>query len=110
MAARHLRFIYTTDAQASGLLVLASYNWGQGNVVPLIQTMPENPRERNYWTLLAQHRDRIPSETYSYVLNIVSAAVVGENPSLFGFDFEPLVLGTSVTADTEAEVIEASPF
>ena len=59
---------------------------------------------------MLKHRDRIPSETYSYVLNIVSAAVVGENPSLFGFDFEPLALGTSVTEGTEAEVIEASPF
>ena len=105
-AARHLRFIYTTDAQASGLLVMASYNWGQGNVVPLIQAMPENPRERNFWTLLDQHRHRIPSETYNYVFSIVSAAVVGENPSLFGFDFEPLELIESVTDTSVAETAE----
>jgi len=106
VAARHLRFIYTTDAQASGLLVMASYNWGQGNVVPLIQSMPENPRERNFWTLLDQHGDKIPAETYGYVFNIVSAAVIGENPSLFGFDFEPLKLIESVTDTSVAETAE----
>ncbi|UCD24750.1 MAG: FHA domain-containing protein [Gemmatimonadota bacterium] len=103
VAARHLRFIYTTDAQASGLLVMASYNWGQGNVVPLIQAMPENPRERNFWTLLDQHGDRIPAETYGYVFNIVSAAAIGENPALFGFDFEPLSLRTSIAETAETE-------
>jgi len=88
-AARYLWDIYTTDAQASGLLVIASYNWGQGNVLRLIRTMPENPRERNFWQLLTQYRDRIPEETYHYVFSIVSAAVIGENPSLFGFEFDP---------------------
>ena len=43
-AARYLRDIYTTDAQASGLLVMASYNWGEHRVVDLVQSMPENPR------------------------------------------------------------------
>ncbi len=43
-AASYLRDIYTTDAQASGLLVMASYNWGERRVVRLIQTMPENPQ------------------------------------------------------------------
>jgi membrane-bound lytic murein transglycosylase D len=90
-AAGHLRYIYTTDAQASGLLVMASYNWGQGNVLRLIRTMPENPRDRNFWRLLDRYRDRIPQETYHYVFSIVSAAVIGENPALFGFDFDPLL-------------------
>jgi hypothetical protein len=88
-AAEYIRDVYTSDAQASGLLVMASYNWGQGNVSRLIRTMPESPRERNFWKLLSQHRDRIPDETYHYVFSIVSAAVIGENPQLFGFDFEP---------------------
>ncbi len=90
-AARHLRYIYTTDAQASGLLVLASYNWGQGNVLRYIRSMPENPRDRNFWRLFSQYRDEIPLETYHYVLSIVSAAVIGEDPELFGFDFDPLL-------------------
>jgi hypothetical protein len=50
--------------------------------------MPANPKERNFWQLLAKHRDKIPQETYDYVFYIVSAAVIGENPRLFGFDFD----------------------
>lgn len=90
-AARHLSYIYTTDAQASGLLVLASYNWGHGNVLRYIRSMPENPRDRNFWRLLREYRDEIPRETYQYVLSIVSAAVIGEDPELFGFEFDPLL-------------------
>jgi hypothetical protein len=87
-AARYLRFIYLTDAQASGLLVMASYNWGEGRVIPLIQSLPNNPRDRNFWRLLSAYPDRIPQETYNYVFHIVAAAVIGENPRLFGFNFE----------------------
>lgn len=85
-AARFLSDIYNTDAQASGLLVMASYNWGPGNIIQRIRAMPENPRERNFWALLQLHN--IPQETYDYVFSIVSAAVIGENPRLFGFDFD----------------------
>jgi hypothetical protein len=77
-----------TDAQGSGLLVMASYNWGEDRVIRLIQSMPVNPRERNFWQLLTKYRDRIPQETYDYVFYIISAAVIGENPRLFGFDFD----------------------
>ncbi len=87
-AARYLRDLYTKQAQASGLLAIASYNWGETNVRRLIRQMPENPRERNFWRLLVDHRDRIPDETYGYVFRIFAAAVIGENPELFGFDFE----------------------
>jgi pSer/pThr/pTyr-binding forkhead associated (FHA) protein len=85
-AAKYIKFIYNTEAQASGLLVMASYNWGESNVRKIILTMPENPKERNFWKLLAHHT--IPKETYDYVFYIFSAAVIGENPRLFGFDFE----------------------
>jgi membrane-bound lytic murein transglycosylase D len=91
-AARYLKDLYSTDAQASGLLVMACYNWGEVQVLPLVQSMPANPRERNFWQLLAKHRDQIPKETYDYVFYIVSAAAIGENPRLFGFDMDnPLV-------------------
>jgi len=90
-AARYLHDIYYTDAQASGLLVMASYNWGPRNIRKRIRSMPQNPRERNFWALLQQHD--IPRETYDYVFYIFSAIVIGENPALFGFDFEnPLEL------------------
>jgi pSer/pThr/pTyr-binding forkhead associated (FHA) protein len=91
-AARYIKDIYATDAQASGLLVMASYNWGEGRVIKRIKAMPPNPRERNFWKLLERHRNEVPDETYNYVFSIVSAAVIGENPRLFGFPFDnPLV-------------------
>ncbi len=87
-AARYIKDIYATDAQASGLLVMASYNWGERRVIDLLKTMPANPRERNFWQVLEKHPDRLPPETYNYVFSIVSAAVIGENPRLFGFQFD----------------------
>jgi len=91
-AARYLKDLYSTDAQASGFLVMACYNWGEDQVLPLVRSMPANPRDRNFWKLLAHHRQEIPRETYDYVFSIVSAAVIGENPRLFGFDFDnPLI-------------------
>jgi membrane-bound lytic murein transglycosylase D len=87
-AARYLKDLYSTDAQASGLLVMACYNWGENQVLPLIRSMPQNPKGRNFWRLLSNHRDKIPQETYDYVFYIASAAVIGENPRLFGFNFD----------------------
>jgi peptidoglycan lytic transglycosylase D len=87
-AARYIKEIYSTDAQASGLLVMASYNWGENRVINMVRAMPLNPRERNFWKLLERYRDKVPKETYDYVLSIVSAAVIGENPKLFGFGFD----------------------
>jgi pSer/pThr/pTyr-binding forkhead associated (FHA) protein len=89
-AAEYLRDIYDTEAQASGLLVLASYNWGPNAVRGLVREMPENPRERNFWSFLHTYRKRIPKQTYDYVYYIFSAAVIGENPGLFGFSFRKL--------------------
>lgn len=92
-AAQYLRLIYDTDAQASGLLVVASYNWGQNRVNRLIREMPHNPKDRNFWNFLNTYRGKIPQETYDYVFYIFSAAVIGEDPPLFGFDLNnPLLL------------------
>jgi peptidoglycan lytic transglycosylase D len=87
-AASYIKDIYRTDAQASGLLVMASYNWGEGRVINRLKKMPQSPRERNFWTLLAQYPEDVPGQTYNYVFSIVSAAVIGENPRLFGFQFD----------------------
>jgi serine/threonine protein kinase len=95
-AASYIKDIYSTDAQASGLLVMASYNWGERRVIERLRKMPVNPRERNFWTLLTQHREDVSTETYAYVLSILSAAVIGENPRLFGFQFDnPLAFAPS---------------
>ncbi len=94
-AARYVKDIYATDAQASGLLVIASYNWGEHRVIDLLRRMPANPRERNFWKLLEKYRNQVPQQTYDYVFYIVSAAVIGENPRLFGFPFDNPLLSSS---------------
>ena len=86
---RFLKHIYSKQAQASGLLVVASYNYGHNKVTELIAGMPNNPRDRNFWKFIKQYE--IPKETYDYVLYIFSAAVIGEDPKHFGFDFNPPV-------------------
>ena len=85
-AAEYLRFLYTTEAQASGLLVMSAYNWGEGNIERIVNRLPENPAKRNFWRLL--ETQMIPDETYSYVLSIFAAAVIGEDPEHFGFSFQ----------------------
>ena len=87
-AARYIRYIYETDAQASGLLVLACYNLGEQRIIRLLKKMPENPRDRNFWRLMEEYGDQIPRHTYVYVLRIFSAAVIGENPRYFGIDLD----------------------
>ncbi|MBX3305359.1 MAG: FHA domain-containing protein [Nitrospira sp.] len=84
-AAEYLKDIYLTDAQASGLLVIASYNWGEQNILKRIRELPKDPRERNFWQLMKKFT--IPKETHDYVFHIIAAAVIGENPQLFGFRF-----------------------
>lgn len=83
--AKYLKHIYSTEAQASGLLVLAGYNYGHNRVKGLIRKMPKNPRERNFWKFIQKYK--IPQETYDYVFYIFAAAVIGENPEYFGFKF-----------------------
>jgi soluble lytic murein transglycosylase-like protein len=93
-AAKYISDMYNTEAQASGLLVIAGYNWGHNVVRGLIREMPDNPRDRNFWRFLTQHRDKIPKQTYDYVFYIFSAAVIGENPKLWGFNMEKPFPGT----------------
>jgi hypothetical protein len=53
-----------------------------------IEGVPANPQQRNYWRFLNEYRDRMPEETKNYVLHIFAAAVIGQDPRLFGFDFD----------------------
>ncbi|CAA9889660.1 FHA domain-containing protein [Candidatus Methylobacter favarea] len=84
---KYLKHIYSTEAQVSGLLVMASYNYGHNRVRDMIEKMPDNPRDRNFWKFIKQYQ--IPKETYDYVFYIFSAAVIGEDPKHFGFKFNP---------------------
>ncbi len=88
--AKYLKYIYSIQAQASGLLVMASYNYGHNKVKSMILEMPDNPRDKNFWKFIKQYQ--IPKETYDYVFYIFAAAVIGEDPKHFGFDFKPPLL------------------
>jgi len=90
-AAKYLKKIYAREAAGSALLVMAGYNWGEGNIIKKMRSMPEDPRERNFWKFSQQFN--MPSETYNYVYYIVSAAVIGENPAYFGFKFQSPTVG-----------------
>lgn len=103
-AARYLLHIYGTLAQASGLLVMASYNWGENRITDRLERLPEeipetafraaladvptDPRSRSYWRFYGRYNRLMPEETKDYVVKIFAAAVIGENPRLFGFDFD----------------------
>lgn len=85
-ASRYIKELYTRDAQASGLLVMASYHWGGSHVLDALRTLPADPRQRNFWRLNTGRL--VPPEVYEYVLKVVSAAVIGENPRLFGYELD----------------------
>jgi soluble lytic murein transglycosylase-like protein/pSer/pThr/pTyr-binding forkhead associated (FHA) protein len=85
-AASYIGELQVSEAQGSGLLAMASYNWGENNVQGIIESLPENPQDRNFWRLIADRKT--PRETYDYVLSIFSAAVICEDPRLFRFDVE----------------------
>ncbi|MBT8398759.1 MAG: FHA domain-containing protein [Gemmatimonadetes bacterium] len=101
-AARYLRDLHGILTQASGLLVMAAYNWGEHRVAPRLESLPTprdvfqaefaevptDPSSRNYWTFLREYEDRMPEQTKDYVLKIFSAAVIGQDPRHFGFDFD----------------------
>ena len=84
--AKYLKYIFSTEAQASGLLVMAGYNYGHNRVKSMIRKMPDNPRDKNFWKFIQQYK--IPKETYDYVFYIFAAAVIGEDPKHFGFNFK----------------------
>ncbi len=108
-AAQYLLKLYTDISQASGLLAMASYNWGEGRVLPRLRSLPDrppqeatplelaeaqlseipqDPQQRSYWRFLNTYGNQMPQETRNYVLRIFSAAVIGRNPRLFGFNFD----------------------
>ncbi|TDI77848.1 MAG: FHA domain-containing protein [Bacteroidetes bacterium] len=96
-AAKYIGEIYRTLAQASGLLVLASYNWGEFGVARKLEALPDpepfegmemNPVSRSYWRFYTEYQDRMPEQTKDYVLKIFSLAVIGSDPKFFGIEME----------------------
>jgi hypothetical protein len=95
-AARYIRFLNATVTQDSSLLAMACYNWGENKVRSLVDSLPENARQRNFWGVLQQKG--VPAETYDYVLSIFSMTVICEDPQLFGFNIECPAFGTAEAA------------
>jgi membrane-bound lytic murein transglycosylase D len=95
-AARYIRFLNARVTQDSSLLAMACYNWGENKVRSLVDSMPENARQRNFWGVL--RAKGVPAETYDYVLSIFSMSVICEDPQLFGFNVDCPALGTTGAA------------
>jgi predicted Ser/Thr protein kinase len=87
-AAQYLAFLYSTKAAASGLLVIASYNYGQTRMIERLDQLPDDPRQRNFWNFY--RNGWIPRETRDYVMNIFSAALICEHPDLFNMSIAPI--------------------
>lgn len=91
-AARYLLEIHSQLAGASGLLAMASYNWGERRVVSglkkLFEGIPDEVADRTYWRFYTEYNARMPAETKDYVARIFAAAVIGEDPRLFGFEID----------------------
>jgi hypothetical protein len=91
-AARYLSDLYGSLAQASGLLAIAAYNWGETRIVgkldPMLDDIPESPRARSYWNFYREYEALMPQETKDYVLRVFAAAVIGQNPRFFGLDMD----------------------
>jgi serine/threonine protein kinase len=81
-------------------LVLLSYNRGEQWVrTTLRQLRGTENYERNFWTLLANREtldDIFRNENAAYVPRFFAAAIIGENPEIFGLQMPPL----STLADT----------
>ena len=57
--ARYLKDLYSTDAQASVLLVMASYNRSEDQVLPLIRTMPANPKDHRFLNAMSNIQQQV---------------------------------------------------
>lgn len=79
-------------------LAVASYNEGEGGISGNLNKALElahtsaNP-ERSFWTLVAnadRMSDQFQRENIKYVPKFFGAAIVGENPRVFGVEMQPL--------------------
>ena len=79
-------------------LAVASYNEGEGglsgNLIKALNAArtSDNP-ERSFWTMVAHEEilsDQFQRENIKYVPHFFGAAIVGENPRVFGVDLLPI--------------------
>lgn len=91
-------------------LAVASYNSGEGglnsNLMKALDAARKsaNP-ERSFWTMVAHEEmlsDQFQRENIKYVPHFFAAAIVGENPRVFGVDILPISSYASQSANTVA--------
>lgn len=81
-AIQYIQDISATKGSPSWLLVMASYNWGEQEILSRLERFPERSELTNFWKFYQEFK--MPRETREYVLKVFAAAVIGENPKLFG--------------------------
>ena len=101
------------DSQ-SVTLVLISYNTGAEWVrESLRQLRGTENYERNFWTLLA-NRDKLDegfrNETAGYVPSFFAAAILGENPAVFGLPGPPLSTLADSSPKSPKIILEPSQY
>ena len=100
-AAKYMKFLtgrYGTGA-LSVPLAIASYNSGEGGLSTNLQTAlaGESNQERSFWTLVSNQgklSSQFQKENIKYVPKFFAAAIVGENPSVFGVKMQPVSSNT----------------
>jgi pSer/pThr/pTyr-binding forkhead associated (FHA) protein len=92
-------------------LAVASYNEGEGglstNLMKALNAArsSDNP-ERSFWTMVAHEEmmsDQFQRENIKYVPHFFGAAIIGENPRVFGVDMEPISSYTQQNNATTAQ-------
>lgn len=76
-------------------LAIASYNSGEGGLSSNLSTALASAmqEERSFWTLVANQgklSSQFQKENVKYVPKFFAAAIVGENPQVFGVQLQPL--------------------
>lgn len=76
-------------------LAIASYNSGEGGLSQNLEKAlsAAGQQERSFWTLLAQADNlsaQFQKENKNYPTKFFAAAIVGENPQVFGVQLQPL--------------------
>jgi Uncharacterized conserved protein, contains FHA domain len=76
-------------------LAIASYNSGEGGLSTNLSTALASAmqEERSFWTLVANQgklSEQFQKENIKYVPKFFAAAIVGENPQVFGVQLQPL--------------------
>lgn len=88
-------------------LAVASYNSGEGGLSNnLLNTLRSaSGSERSFWSLIANSSHLSPQfqkENINYVPKFFAAAIVGENPRIFGVDMNPISTYTVSSGPTAA--------